>query len=102
VRNVIGSHHLTSTVHRELRSTDINRTEAARAQHRTDGRAAERVVADDKLLDRNAISASKLSHKEARYRRCGVSLIGVVLDDDTSVNCRGMAILVLLAVSSNE
>jgi len=98
VSKVLDGAHLSDAVHAQLRATDIDGPDAVRRDDGSDRRAAQRIVADDKVLKGNLVVASEGSEDGLCGAAGGVPLVGVVLDDDASADVGAVLRLVFLGV----
>lgn len=99
VLDVDGAACLADAVHAELRVSDVDGAHAELGgEGRADGAAAERVVAHNKQLQRNAGDTGALLEEDDTGRVGGVLVVGVNLDDGAAVHGRAVRGLVLLGV----
>ena len=88
MRQIRDTHSLSNRMHRQLRTSHINRPHPRRrANHRSDRAPAPAIVPDHEFLHRRQPRPPReLSHDQPRDAVRRVSLIGITLDDHASVH----------------
>merc|ERR1712130_1089933 len=95
---VCNSHNFPTTVHRELRHSQINSTNTSKCRNnRTNGTTTRAIRTNTELLNWNLCCTlpRQFSYNESSYAICCISLILVSFDSDTSIHLRSMVLLVL-------
>jgi hypothetical protein len=90
----LGTRGLPDTVHRQLRQSDIHRSQSMSTDSRSNRAPARPIVPDLELLQGDFGQVGYSSDDEGRRGVRGVSLVGVGLDDDTLIDLGSMGFLV--------
>jgi len=86
-------------MHSELGSTNINGLDASLGSHHgSNCRSAKRIVSYDKVLNGNIDLMAHMSKNRCANGISHVTLVSISLNNDTFMNLRLMATLVLLSV----
>lgn len=85
------THDFTTRMHRQLRHTNINGTNArARTNNGTNGGATGTVVANDKFLNGQARCSGNFANNESSDGIGGVPLIRICFDNDATIEFGSM------------